>query len=846
MSSIRGEAVKLTESQIKDLDSRMRQAARDIYVRDPAKFRGMTGDERTLAAGIEAARAMQSAANNALKSKLWNERLRVTAQDDMKTMAQTSAKEGGTASGRYRNYPHVAAIIRMMEQTARQKGGAVAQLHGQLTELWGATQGKFKALPMLSDKNADNFMLAVFKEMRGEDSGVPSAKGISTGLSKILANQRERLNSYGANINELKNFVPQDHNGRLINAAGRDKWVNDTLDLVDKGTFIDADGNQLDDGAISDILGEMWRSITESGRNKKEYNEALAQIEGPLGSRSVMQRASSFSRQIHFKDSAAHEAYHERYSELKPVGLLLQHMQRVGEDIAMVERFGPDAKGNIKKLIDVAHRLDDEHANASTSGKPIDKTPGKRTVAGVGPTQLLEALTGHDDDYHSAVVDAARWLSSMHSATKLVRTFLRAVPQDMNTIINYSMELGNASLLPSVLAASTNGATRDALRKMGIGAGIIEQSLMTTGRRVKGLGDAVGQIGMDRLAASTMHMTGLQQWTNSASRSGQLIHGMHLAEVAGKEWGKLKQGSQQLLSEVGINAGNWDLVRQVPTIDIGGLKVPDIAGIERLNLPAAEHNEMTRLVQAFVWEGGNKITNERDLLARTAGGFGAVPGTSAQAVIQSLMLFRGVVSVITANMVRRWNRQATLGGKIGVMGSYVGGATLAGYTGNSLVNMSDGKNMQDPTDSRTWLAAFTTGGGAGFLGDMIAGGFGQVTQSQTGGGSSMWRLAGPTGSEIGDIFNITGGVYKAVTTGSPEAADRAAFQSVRFARNHIPLLNLWYTKAAVDHLFMNDMNEMVMPGYGQKMEGLAAKYGNQYWWTPSGEKTTPGFGQFKD
>lgn len=842
LSQVRGVPVKLTQAEIDAIDKRMRQAARDLYTRDPQAFRSMTADERTAAAGIEAASAGERAADAKATAKMWQVKKRIEARDEMVTMAQTSAKEGGTA-GAKEKYPHVKAIMRMMEQTARLKGGAVAGVHAQLSDLWGATANKFRALPMLDDPAADGVLMRVFREMRGENSNDATAKQLATGIAELMAGMRKRLNQYGANIDRLDNYVPQDHNARLITAAGKDNWVNDTFQAVDHNTYIDNDGNQLDEAAIKDILGDMWETITTDGRAKKEYNVAVAQIEGPLGGRSVMERAASFSRQIHFKDAAAHEAYHAKYSELKPAGLLLQHLQRTAEDLAVVERFGPDAKQNIAKLIDVAHSLDDTYADT----KGYAKEAGKRTIAGVNPQQLSEALLGHEDDFRSAVVDAARWFTSMHTATKLTRTFLRAVPQDLNTVVNYAMELGHLSRLPQMLKASTDGQTRETLRRMGIGAGIIEQSLMATGRRVQGIGWA-GTKGMDRFANATMHLTGLQQWTNSAARSGQLIHGWHLGESLGKDWASLKNGTKQLLSETGITADNWELVRQVPTTKIGGANIPDVSKIASAlpNLSPAEHNDMTRLVNAFIWEGGNKITNEKDLLARTAGGFGAKPGTSAQAVIQSLMLFRGVVSVITANMIRRWKRQDTLGGKLAITGSYVGGATMAGYVGNSLVNLADGKNAPDPTDARTWGAAFSTGGGAGFFGDMIAGGLGQVTQSQSGGGSNMWRLAGPTGSEIGDVFNIAGATYKALTEDSQTAGQRARFQAVRFARNHIPLANLWYTKAAVDHLFMNDINEAVMPGYGKKMENLAGKYGNQYYWTPSGQLSAPGFGEFKD
>ncbi|MGV6640829.1 hypothetical protein ACTVR6_01020 [Klebsiella pneumoniae] len=45
--------------------------------------------------------------------------------------------------------------------------------------------------------------------------------------------------------------------------------------------------------------------------------------------------------------------------------------------------------------------------------------------------------------------------------------------------------------------------------------------------------------------------------------------------------------------------------------------------------------------------------------------------------------------------------------------------------------------------------------------------------------------------------------------------------------------NIWYLKAAVDHMIFNQMQEYFSPGYLRKMEQRSKKEFNQtYWWRP--------------
>ena len=68
---------------------------------------------------------------------------------------------------------------------------------------------------------------------------------------------------------------------------------------------------------------------------------------------------------------------------------------------------------------------------------------------------------------------------------------------------------------------------------------------------------------------------------------------------------------------------------------------------------------------------------------------------------------------------------------------------------------------------------------------------------------------------------------------------------VRFIKSHLPGANLWYTKAATDHLIFNQLQEFFSPGYLRRIERRAKKEFNQsFWWSP-GESTperAPDFG----
>ena len=99
------------------------------------------------------------------------------------------------------------------------------------------------------------------------------------------------------------------------------------------------------------------------------------------------------------------------------------------------------------------------------------------------------------------------------------------------------------------------------------------------------------------------------------------------------------------------------------------------------------------------------------------------------------------------------------------------------------------------------------------------------------GANALKSLAGPS---LGALFDLVygigiGGVYKAAQ-GKP--TDIGA-QAVNLARSHTPFVNLWYAKAAIDHGFMNALQENLSPGYlGRQQQKAAQEWGQSFYWAP--------------
>jgi hypothetical protein len=123
-------------------------------------------------------------------------------------------------------------------------------------------------------------------------------------------------------------------------------------------------------------------------------------------------------------------------------------------------------------------------------------------------------------------------------------------------------------------------------------------------------------------------------------------------------------------------------------------------------------------------------------------------------------------------------------------------------------------------------AAILSNRECGIYGDFLY----SVNQTRYGSGP-VEALAGPT---IGPLLEM--GLVQ------PLNAVRAAMEGreshflaneARNLKNIIPFGNVWYAKAAIDHLIWQQVLELLSPGYLSSIRSKTAKeYGQDWWWTP--------------
>lgn len=149
------------------------------------------------------------------------------------------------------------------------------------------------------------------------------------------------------------------------------------------------------------------------------------------------------------------------------------------------------------------------------------------------------------------------------------------------------------------------------------------------------------------------------------------------------------------------------------------------------------------------------------------------------------------------------------------------GSTMIALVTNMFKDVLNGQDIQDPFTTDNIARAFTSGGGAGFAGDIFVSALGDYKY----GHPNIYNAFGPVFSSMLDAYTIYD-KYK---------DDRDIGANVlRFAKSNIPMVNLWYTKQLLNHAVFNQLQEMMNPGYHRRMERKSMRMrGTGYWWQPT-------------
>jgi hypothetical protein len=146
----------------------------------------------------------------------------------------------------------------------------------------------------------------------------------------------------------------------------------------------------------------------------------------------------------------------------------------------------------------------------------------------------------------------------------------------------------------------------------------------------------------------------------------------------------------------------------------------------------------------------------------------------------------------------------------GHMGTILAGMTMAGYAAMTMKDIARGYwPPRDPSNPETIIAAFVQGGAVGIYGDFL---FSRV--NRFGGGIAETAL----GPGIGSVFDFIDLIAKARDAGLSADEEVRAADWLNYSLQNTPFINLFYTRPALDYLFINSMREAASPGYLKRTE----------------------------
>lgn len=301
--------------------------------------------------------------------------------------------------------------------------------------------------------------------------------------------------------------------------------------------------------------------------------------------------------------------------------------------------------------------------------------------------------------------------------------------------------------------------------------------------------------------------------------------------------GKIAADDGRILKSKGITEYDWSIWRLAEQEDWGNgnttmltpesiMRIPN-EKLEAFGNPERVKFEAMRKLLATVSEEIDMAVISPGARERMIAGAGMQRGTVSGELWRSLFLFKSFpISV----MMRHWSRamgMPSAGGRAAYLATFLASTTILGAISQQISDLIAGKNPREAFGEKApqfWLNALLKGGGLGLYGDFL------LSDHTRYGSGALASMLGPVAGLVDDAIKLAQGVPLNAVEGKPE---QTGGDTVKFVKGLIPGQNLWYTKAVLDHMIFNQMQEYFSPGYLRRMEKRSKKEFNQtYWWRP--------------
>ncbi|WP_159151510.1 hypothetical protein [Acinetobacter johnsonii] len=796
----------LNQQEATDIENRIKDAMKSLAKQDIQNWRNLSDAEKLVKAGEFVAQDIQAQ----LKRKH-----AIAARDILTQNKNLALLDHPTLSASEVVDRMVAAHGDMSGvQSIDSKARAIASIYrGELVDFYTNIKG---GMGVFTDKE---MVTNIVRERFNDNTGDPVAKKISDKMGEVFEGMRERFNRSGGDIGKLDDWgVPQTHDLAKIVKAGKDAWVKKAEQLINTEKYVNDDGTYYSQQQIRELLEYSYDTLSLKGTNKNEIGRQS------FGGNSKITSRHSESRVLHFKDADAWLDYQADFGGMPFVDLVEAHINGLSKDISLVENLGSNPKNAMRILMDAADKKDRDRKLIKTNNNHTlerakvmfsefmgENTPQREVLANLGlayrsmnVASMLggTTLSSFTDQAMIAKTASIHGIAYRKTFGELISQLNPKNKEDRE--LAHSLGLATEEMLGSIARWSDDGLT----------------SVSGKSQKLARVSSAV--------ASQVMRVSGLNALT-AASKVGftKMLMEKYGRLSRSKAWSELGELDRELMQKTGLSERVWEVIRLAdPVVDrkdnqlMSARSIYEIPDEKLLAFgdPQRVRDEVASSFQAHLLDEQGMAVVEAGLRERTFMSAGQRKGTAMGEITKSMLQFK---SFPVAFLMRHGSRamsfekgtsKAAYGGLLIAMTTLLGGLVVQLKelaNGNDPAEMWDGEKWYTlGADSDFLKRSFVAGGGLPVLGDILVAGM------DPSGRDTADFLSGPFGSDAKTILALTVGNATQAGNGVETNASNEAF---RFLKNKIPAQNLWYTKAATNRMIFDEMQDMIAPGYREKL-----------------------------
>ncbi|QDP50998.1 MAG: putative peptidoglycan hydrolase [Prokaryotic dsDNA virus sp.] len=713
------------------------------------------------------------------------------------------------------------------------------------------------------------------------EAGAEEALAIAEIVQKVQKRLLKRKNRMGAMIGELKNYVVrQAHDPILMRAgakteaeiaAAKNDWVQFMMEpgRLSRRTFENkpATTERLIDGKMQKVqyteemfLGDIYDNLVSGQHQKVDAVrgddgaiDPLTSFTGPAN----LAKKLSQGRVLHFETGKAAFEYAKKYSRQSFAEAVINGISHDAQAIGLMERFGTNPESMFKRVVDDMKKaakgdptkLDKINRREKALQRQFAELDGTTRARGAGRPVMFGA------DFAGI---AAGWrmiqnMSKLGMATISSFGDIATKAHFINTRTDRGIFGSYAVAFRDIFGRYGKDEQRQLAYLLSVG---VENMLGDVHARFGANDSGPGMIA--KAHQTYFRLNGMVWWNNAQKVGLARMISADLANYSSRAFEEVPERTRLNLERYGFDATDWALMRHMEQKSVDGVNyltpkavetIPD-QFIEQAALTRANATRKRKLKKAteamkekyrddLSTRLSTYLTDAADSAIPTPGAkeraimnLGTERGTILGEALRAIMQLKGFpITYISKGLTGAYYVGKQRGGssRSGVFGiaQMMVGTTMMGYLSVSLKEILKGKEPMEVFSEDYYLnpkllsKAFVQGGGAGIYGDFLFGEYNKYGQSLT------QTALGPTFGSIDDIARI----YSNVLAGDTDAITKNA---TRFITSHTPGLNLFYTKAAVDYLFIYGLMEKTNPGFLRRMESRMRKENDQeFYYSPS-------------